>query len=336
MTERVELLLDHFFPFRINTVKETFVPSLEDIDDIKEIEVQHVIQNLRKVVIERALLYGAGVWGGLFTVEEIERLQTDQRVFLLKFTGAYRTTSKQALNVLTGIPPLHLTARAEFFKFQTWVCRWEVHDKFLCLGGLDCFVKLSEILLETRVLNIESQVQGSRFEVYTDGSKSDSEAGFAVCILEHGEPYEIFKFKLGVNNTVFQAELAAIDSLGFGKKIKINIIMDSQLSIEALRSSSSRSEVVIGAKENFSLAGRQIGLAWVKAHAGNPGNELADHHAKLATIQGVEMHLPTPYSCLKYRISKNLIREWGDSGMALSLNQDMESEVLLPASTKNF
>ncbi|GBO41060.1 hypothetical protein AVEN_165919-1 [Araneus ventricosus] len=72
-------------------------------------------------------------------------------------------------------------------------------------------LKLSEIPLESRVLNIESQVPGSRFEVYTDGSKSDSEAGFAVCILEHGEPYEIFKFKLGVNNTVFQAEMAAKD-----------------------------------------------------------------------------------------------------------------------------
>ncbi|GBN25874.1 hypothetical protein AVEN_30973-1, partial [Araneus ventricosus] len=32
----------------------------------------------------------------------------------------------------------------------------------------------------------------------------------------------------------------------------------------------SRFEVVIRAKENFNLAGGQIGLAWVKAHAGNP------------------------------------------------------------------
>ncbi|GBM63017.1 hypothetical protein AVEN_143448-1 [Araneus ventricosus] len=67
----------------------------------------------------------------------------------------------------------------------------------------------------TRIDPIESQVPGSRFEVYTDGSKSDSEAGFAVCILEHGGPHEIFKFKLGVNNTagliIFQAELAATD-----------------------------------------------------------------------------------------------------------------------------
>ncbi|GBM31081.1 hypothetical protein AVEN_32464-1 [Araneus ventricosus] len=51
-------------------------------------------------------------------------------------------------------------------------------------------------------------------------------------------------------------------------------------------------------------SGGQIGLARVKAHA--------DHQAILATIQGMEMHLPTPYSCLKYRISKNLIREWGE------------------------
>ncbi|GBN58490.1 hypothetical protein AVEN_180747-1 [Araneus ventricosus] len=83
---------------------------------------------------------------------------------------------------------------------------------------------------------------------------------------------------------VFPAELAAIDFAGLWKKIKINIITDSQSSIEALRSS--RSEVVIRAKENFNLAGGQIGLAWVKAYAGNPGSELADHHAKLPTIQG--------------------------------------------------
>ncbi|GBN70543.1 hypothetical protein AVEN_65543-1 [Araneus ventricosus] len=118
---------------------------------------------------------------------------------------------------------------------------------------------------------------------------------------------------------------------GLWKKIKINIT-DSQSSIEALRTSRSRSEVVIRAKENFNLAGGQIGIAWVKARAGNPGNELADHHAKLATIQGVEMYLPTPYSCLKYRISKNIIREWGEFWDG----SQSESEVLLPASTKNF
>ncbi|GBN06752.1 hypothetical protein AVEN_14639-1 [Araneus ventricosus] len=142
------------------------------------------------------------------------------------------------------------------------------------------------------VLQWESML---RFEVYTDGSKSNSEAGFAVCILEHREPYEIFNFKLGVNNTVFQAELAAIDFAvcwDLKKKIKINIITDSQSSIEALRSS--MSSMVIKSKENFNLVGGQIGLSWVKTHAGNPGSDLADHHTKLATTQGVEMHCLFP------------------------------------------
>ncbi|GBM08349.1 hypothetical protein AVEN_86056-1, partial [Araneus ventricosus] len=99
--------------------------------------------------------------------------------------------------------------------------------------------------------------------------------------------------------------------LGFKKKQpRLIFLRISKSSIEVHGSSISRSEVVIRAKENFNLAGGQIGLAWVKAHAGNPGNERPDHHDKLATIQGMEMHLPTPYSCLKYRITRNLTTEW--------------------------
>ncbi|GBL91005.1 hypothetical protein AVEN_184397-1 [Araneus ventricosus] len=184
----------------------------------------------------------------------------------------------------------------------------------LCLGDLDCFAKPSEIPLETRVLNIESQVPGSSFEVYTDGSKSDSVAGFAVCILDHGEPYEIFKFKLGVYNTVLQAELAAIDFAfrwALERKLKLILLRITSRPSRPFGAADPGLRWSSGPKKILTWLGGQIGLLWVKAHAGNPGNELADHYDKLATIQGVEMHLPTPYSCLKYRISKNLIREWG-------------------------
>ncbi|GBM75332.1 hypothetical protein AVEN_253219-1 [Araneus ventricosus] len=44
-------------------------------------------------VIESALLYGAGVWGGALTVERINRLHTIQRVFLLNLLRPYRTTA---------------------------------------------------------------------------------------------------------------------------------------------------------------------------------------------------------------------------------------------------
>ncbi|GBM91584.1 hypothetical protein AVEN_164192-1 [Araneus ventricosus] len=34
-------------------------------------------------------------------------------------------------------------------------------------------------------------------------------------------------------------------------------------------------------------------LTWVRAHAGDPGNELADHHAKLATAEGEKLEIPS-------------------------------------------
>ncbi|GBN57286.1 hypothetical protein AVEN_167097-1 [Araneus ventricosus] len=124
---------------------------------------------------------------------------------------------------------------------------------------------------------------------------------------------EIFKFKLSKNNTVYQAELAAINFAvrwtqenGF----KINIYTNSQSSIEALRSTRPRPAFVVEAKKNFYLAGYSVELTWVKAHAGDPGNELADHHAKLATADGENMNVQTPLSCVKFKITKNLMKDW--------------------------
>ncbi|GBO35990.1 hypothetical protein AVEN_48096-1 [Araneus ventricosus] len=85
---------------------------------------------------------------------------------------------------------------------------------------------------------------------------------------------------------------------------------DSQSSIEALRSTRPRSAFVIEAKKNFYLAGNSVGLTWVKAHVGDPGNELADHHAKLATTDGENMNVQTPLSCVKFKITKNLMKDW--------------------------
>ncbi|GBO44883.1 hypothetical protein AVEN_266995-1 [Araneus ventricosus] len=56
-------------------------------------------------VIEKALLYDASVWGGALTKTQIVRLHSIQRIFLLRFTRAYRITSTNVLNALTGIPP---------------------------------------------------------------------------------------------------------------------------------------------------------------------------------------------------------------------------------------
>ncbi|GBM45983.1 hypothetical protein AVEN_173950-1 [Araneus ventricosus] len=53
-----------------------------------------------------------------------------------------------------------------------------------------------------------------------------------------------------------------------------------------------------------------VGLSWVKAHAGIPGNELADHYAKKAINEGEDLFVPAPYSYLKKYINKLTVIDW--------------------------
>ncbi|GBO39300.1 hypothetical protein AVEN_17203-1 [Araneus ventricosus] len=208
-------------------------------------------------VIEKALLYGTGVWGGALTCEQIKRLHTIQRVFLIKLLRPYRTTATQALSILSGIPPLHVTAKMEYLRFQIWTCRSKGLDGVIDLFKLDKFEKLTEFPLNTRVLELRDKVQDSHFEVYTDGSKVDGDVGFSVCIL-HGEiQHKIICKKLQLQNTVFQAELAALGEAvdwDIENKKKINIYTDNRSSIEALKNYGSISKFVISIKNKFCLA----------------------------------------------------------------------------------
>ncbi|GBO16409.1 hypothetical protein AVEN_108672-1 [Araneus ventricosus] len=91
---------------------------------------------------------------------------------------------------------------------------------------------------------------------------------------------------------------------------KINIYSDSLSSIQALRSSKSKSNIILKIKEKLSSVSGYVGLSWVKDHAGNTGNETADHFAKLATELGNGFEISVPYSFLKKNIKRDLINNW--------------------------
>ncbi|GBM35288.1 hypothetical protein AVEN_91450-1, partial [Araneus ventricosus] len=68
-----------------------------------------------------------------------------------------------------------------------------------------------------------------------------------------------------------------------------------------------------------------VGLSWVKAHAGIPGNKLADQFAKSAITEGNFLDIPAPYSFLKKYI-KNIIlsdwqQHWGESDTGVRVRQ---------------
>ncbi|GBL81361.1 hypothetical protein AVEN_143665-1 [Araneus ventricosus] len=204
------------------------------------------------------MLYGAGVCGGSLNAENVKRLTIIQRVFLLKFMKVYKTTSTQVLVVLAGILPHYLPVKAEFQKFQVWVCRSSEFGLVLDVGELDHFVKLPSVPIEFRIIDLKPQISNSQFEVYTDGSRIEDDCRLSVCILKNEHLFKIFKFKLSKNNTVFLAELAVINfAVRWAKEngFKINIYTDSQSSIEALWSASPRSAFLIETKMNLYLAG---------------------------------------------------------------------------------
>ncbi|GBM27861.1 hypothetical protein AVEN_66411-1 [Araneus ventricosus] len=55
-----------------------------------------------------------------------------------------------------------------------------------------------------------------------------------------------------------------------------------------------------------------VGLSWVKAHVGIPGNELADQQAKLAVTSGEKFVIPAPYSHFKGLLKNYIVNEWNE------------------------
>ncbi|GBN76924.1 Putative protein in type-1 retrotransposable element R1DM, partial [Araneus ventricosus] len=164
-------------------------------------------KNLLKIwyctVIEKALFYGASVWGGALTKNQIDRLHSIQRIFLLKFTRAFRTSSTNVLNVLTGIPPLHIVVKAEFIKFRIWTNRSNEYNTIFDINLLDKYVPFKNIPSRQKLINLDSKIPNADYEIYTDGSRIENETGFAVCILKDETNIQNYLFKLNTFNSVF-------------------------------------------------------------------------------------------------------------------------------------
>ncbi|GBL78548.1 hypothetical protein AVEN_62167-1 [Araneus ventricosus] len=263
-------------------------------------------------VIQPSILYGSAVWGGSFTVKNINSLFSIQRLALLKISKSYRTCPTNALNVFLGIPPLHVVAKGLYVKFQIWKLR-KNGFVFIDINNLDKYIEINNIELKYKILDFPTTVVDCDFEVYTDGSGIDGNIGASVCIFKDNKYINLFQFKLSNFNSVFQAELAAINfaaGWAMDNNVSVNIFTDSLSSIEALKKSNSKSKYLNEIKNNMFNAVGSVGLSWVKAHAGIPGNELADQYAKDSAVNGNFLSMPAPYSYLKKFINKFILNNW--------------------------
>ncbi|GBL80187.1 hypothetical protein AVEN_29163-1 [Araneus ventricosus] len=163
--------------------------------------------NLQRIV-EKALLYGAAVWGGALANAQILKLHSSQRMFL-KLSRYYKTTPTNALNVILGIPPLHVIIKSLVTRFNIWKLRLHRHIGLTDPLKLDFYRDIKDIPSNEKNVILEKDFVCD-YVVYTDGSTIDGNVGFSVCIFERNSLLPVHCHKLNIFNSVFQVELAAI------------------------------------------------------------------------------------------------------------------------------
>lgn len=123
----------------------------------------------------------------------------------------------------------------------------------------------------------------TEIHVFTDSSKMNGPSAFAVCVFDRGILTETLLYKLSAHSSVFQTEFLAIVYAVhwvFNRGLHISIYSDSLSAIKSIQSPTNLSLFIQTHKDFLARASAHFSLYWVRAHAGEPGNEASDYHAK--------------------------------------------------------
>ncbi|GBN85673.1 hypothetical protein AVEN_62908-1, partial [Araneus ventricosus] len=245
---------------------------------------------------------------------------------------AYRTTSTAALQVILGIPHLHLQLQREaratalfrrslpFSTNGSNIYPSEIEDKTTGWSAHP-----SEHLSPTEIsLNDGSNIN-TGLRIYTVGLKTEKGVCAAFCVFTDVNITHRWSTRLFLRNTVFQAEilalLKAVEHAVFLPNQELNILVDNQVSIKSAANPESHNS---NARKIFKLLHSQpnIRVSWIKAHAGYIENEEADRQAKKAaeTENFPETPIEFPKSFIKAFIRQKMLATWemasddGDTG----------------------
>ncbi|GBL83037.1 Putative protein in type-1 retrotransposable element R1DM [Araneus ventricosus] len=276
---------------------------------------------LYNTVIERVFAHGSSIWCINPTAKISRKIDSIQRSFLLSISGAYRTTSTAALQVLLGLPPLALKLQQE--AVITNLIRLRKPELTLQLLPDNYEQPLSSrtthpslYLLKDQISLSDGGLSPPSEAIYTDGSKTEKGVGAAYCRIAQNQIIESWFVKLPSQATVFQAELLALSKAVELAKTMVNqtpikIFTDNRAAIQASSNPKSKNHM---ARQIFLslLSSPNIKLNWIKAHAGYFGNESADLQAKSAAdSETTNIHqIKFSKAFLKTHLKKFLTQEW--------------------------
>ncbi|GBM00651.1 hypothetical protein AVEN_118002-1 [Araneus ventricosus] len=142
-----------------------------------------------------------------------KKLDSIQRLFLLYITCECRTTPTSALQVVTGLQPLHLQIQQEsnlcpscssniFINFFTAI--FSPTDYESKSSGIH--IHLHNFLPHNQISFAENHRDSGTKAIYADGSKTDEGTSSAYSILENYEIIASWQGKLDHSTSVIQAE----------------------------------------------------------------------------------------------------------------------------------
>jgi len=202
-------------------------------------------------------------------------------------TRAYRTTSHEALCVLTGMIPIHTELRNQAKGY--YITRRNAH--------IDEPKQYRRWIHPAKAIVLKEKCEEREYtiEVYTGGSESPSGVGAGIAIFKNKHLVFQLRYKLAErcsNNQVEQLVIAkALEKIQDPSHLQENqwtaaIHTDSEITLDAianLRNHQNLIEQIIEEIRRLDNDNWTIHFTWAKAHNNIYGDELADQLAKEAT-----------------------------------------------------
>ncbi|GBL79770.1 hypothetical protein AVEN_18285-1 [Araneus ventricosus] len=156
------------------------------------------------------LAHEAAAWSRNLAQRHEKKLSSIQKLFLLNITGAYRTTSTAALQVIAGFMPLHLKIKLESEYVRIAWLRQNIVGGGRTLQPCNYEDKVhgwhnrpAECIKEGRI-SLEKDIENKGLiNFFTDASRSELCVGTAFCILdEQQELHHSWQGRLQEKNSV--------------------------------------------------------------------------------------------------------------------------------------
>lgn len=292
--------------FRI--VRESVQKRINFIRAIAKHASRGILWRIGNAICLSKLLYGIELFG----IKCVKPYQPIFNQLLRATSGAFRTSSSMAMAVESGILPLNERVILAMVKSLCRIeeksitnrpaLRHATNSAFMSLTGfvipsVQKLHRLGRRPWNVRIPSIDWTVKNefkvgqgavkakaimtsilnekyAKFEeIYTDGSKCDSEVGFG--IINSGPPIER---KLPSQFSIFSTEAAAIaTAVKIASKRPTIIFSDSASCLKALESGKCRNACIQAIESN--IRNKNVTFCWIPGHTGIVGNENADQAA---------------------------------------------------------